>query len=153
MAAVLPADGAGTGHLAGPAALQRRAAPRLRLPRLLAEPFGAPPARGRYNQTEPQQWQGGLRGAAPAARGGGGGSSSPPRCCASGGREQNPRPNPARLGALNHLEDRGRRSQTFPQISAAASLRWARLSFEGRRRFTSHREHLRPPAIAFPKSR
>lgn len=78
-----------------------------------------------------------VRRALPRQRGGGGESAAPAHRAAppAAVRDQNPRPDTTGLGALNPLEDRGRVSQIpSPQISAAASPRRARSSFEGLRR-------------------
>lgn len=96
-----------------------------------------------------------VRRALPRQRGGGGiGSPSPPRCSASGG--PGPKPSPRHNG-VGRFEPPGRPRPREPNTVSPNQCRC--LAAKGTvvlrraQAFKSHREHPRPPAIAFPKSR
>lgn len=103
-----------------------------------SDPLRTTQPEGDTNKRRPSRF-GGLCGAAPAARRG---LPQP--------QEGTTKPSPKSNGAGRFKPPE---SQISAQISVAASVQRERLSSEGRRRFKSHGEHLRGPAIAFPKSR
>lgn len=116
----------------------------LRLPRLLAEPLGVP--------SGPPQTAGNAHKRDHSSGGGeGGGQRQPPSQPVGLFCQRRRGAQTTGMCALNHLGDRGYGSQVFSHISAAAPLQWTRLSCEGLRHL-NRREHLGPPAAAFPRS-